>query len=611
MSAIPWTVVEPDTIERMIAVGLCRRHKQARRIKPSQGDGGLDVLVPVTGQTQLHVENFQVKKFADGLNDSRERQIKKSLKRAIDTHNSADFGYRISRWLLALPMDLTREQEKWLFEVAAELDCPFPVEVFGLTQIEDLLLEAPDIREYYLGDGLDRIREAMVQMTNLKELESFAGDPLAIAPNDVMSSLAKVHRDINAADPHFDYDYQVTAGAPDLVAASGLVASVVSRLGPDAPYVTWHISTKYDTALEDRSIPGGYTVHPERMTDEQRASFERWRTYGTPVELAGDVIEDFTIDLPGGLGGPSLVNNAVLSIGPAIGEFEDEPGGRSRWAIEDGAGNRVAERLFSIRLKGRGLGGGEHRHGVDEEGYLTVDLYTKVIDSKSGSMQAKLNVLADRWVGEPVQRVLPAFRFVAAWTQGNVLRPGDEFGLVVSPEAQPLSGTSPISSSDVAAVEDLVRISIATKKQIALPGNIRALSKQRGTELRLIADAVSGLEPEVHIGELVLWHEDDPSAYADLLERADAGTLVVPWAMPFPLLGDDFHFDLDLIVFGAVVLEPGESDEAQDQGRRTVHVVPTTSTRGRLSWDPDRAMRPKNHDVPRVSSGPITPEGTS
>ena len=117
MTAIPWTVVDPDTIERMIAVGLCRRHKNARRIKPSQGDGGLDVLVPVPGHPQLTVENYQVKKFADGLDASRERQIRKSLERAIATHHGETFGYEISKWYLALPMDLTREQEAWLFEL--------------------------------------------------------------------------------------------------------------------------------------------------------------------------------------------------------------------------------------------------------------------------------------------------------------------------------------------------------------------------------------------------------------------------------------------------------------------------------------------------------------
>ena len=61
MSTISWTTADPDASERIIAVGLCRRHKRARRIKPSQGDGGLDVLVPVPGGSQLQVEDYQVR----------------------------------------------------------------------------------------------------------------------------------------------------------------------------------------------------------------------------------------------------------------------------------------------------------------------------------------------------------------------------------------------------------------------------------------------------------------------------------------------------------------------------------------------------------------------
>ena len=97
MTAIAWTVVDPDTIERMIAVGLCRRYTNARRIKPSQGDGGLDVVVPVPSGSQMHVDNYQVKKFADDLNDSRKQQIKKSLTRAIATHHDTEkFDYTIA-----------------------------------------------------------------------------------------------------------------------------------------------------------------------------------------------------------------------------------------------------------------------------------------------------------------------------------------------------------------------------------------------------------------------------------------------------------------------------------------------------------------------------------
>ncbi|WNY33074.1 hypothetical protein Q9Q99_12635 [Curtobacterium flaccumfaciens] len=265
MTAIPWTVVDPDTIERMIAVGLCRRHQHARRIRPSQGDGGLDVLVP-TGQPQFHVENYQVKKFADGLDDSRKRQIKKSLKTAIATHQDTTSRYTISRWYLALPMDFTHEQETWLANVATELSAPFPVEVFGLTQIEDLLLESPNIREYYLGDGMEKVHEILNQMSSLTGLHNLTTDPTKIEPGDASSSLADLHQQINAADPHFNYDYQVTKDLPVITPRVGLVASVIARTSPEAPHVTWHVSTKYDSALEDRPIPGSYTVYPERMT---------------------------------------------------------------------------------------------------------------------------------------------------------------------------------------------------------------------------------------------------------------------------------------------------------------------------------------------------------
>jgi len=585
MTAIPWTVVDPDTIERMIAVGLCRRYQHARRIRPSQGDGGLDVLVP-SGQSQFHVEDYQVKKFADGLDDSRKSQIKKSLKTAIATHRDATSRYTIAKWYLTLPMDLTREQETWLANLATELDAPFPVEVFGLTQVEDLLLESPNIREYYLGDGMEKVREILNQMSSLAGLRNLTTDPTKIEPGDASNPLADLHRHINAADPHFNYDYEVTTDLPVITPRAGLVASVIARTSPEAPHVTWHISTKYDSALEDRPIPGSYTVYPERMTAEQREAWEQWRDYGTPLTLEGDVVDKLTIDLPGGLGGDLPAGDNVLRIGPAFGEFDDESAARSLWVIEDPAGTRLAERLFSLRRAGRGIAGGEHLHGTDAEGYIGVDLYVMFNTPNGISMKVKLDMRGDRWVGEPVQRVLPALRFCAAWGNNNMLRPQDEFGLRVAEQTLTLSGDSPIPPDLVAAVEDLARISNAAKRPIALPEGMKALADQKGVGLRIIADTVAGLEPEVGIGELVVWYEDDPAAFEDLMARADAGKLIVPWKIPFGLLGEDFEFAFSLEITGDIKLVPEEPSGVYAQIRKAVRLIPAATTRGRLRWDP-------------------------
>jgi hypothetical protein len=254
------------------------------------------------------------------------------------------------------------------------------------------------------------------------------------------------------------------------------------------------------------------------------------------------------------------------------------------WVIEDAEGASLAERMFSFRLEGRGLAGGEYRHGVDSDGYITVDFYTMPTGA-TGSMQAVLKLFGDRWAGEPVQRVLPMLRFCAAWGNDNLLRPRDEFGLNVATEAIVLSGESAVRSVLVAAVEDLVRISAATRRPIGLPQNIVALAGQKSLGLRIIADTVSGLEPELGIGELVLWYEDVPSALEDLTARAEAGSLVVPWSIPFPLLGDDFEFAFSLRISGDVTLEPEIMSADQSKTTKALRVAPTKSTRGRLHWD--------------------------
>lgn len=568
----------------MVAVGLCRRYQHARRIRPSQGDGGLDVLVPA-GQSSFDVENYQVKKFADVLNDSRKNQIKKSLTTAIATHRDTTSRYTISKWYLTLPMDLTREQETWLADLAAELEAPFPVEVFGLTEIEDLLLASPNIREYYLGDGMQKVQEILGQMTSLNGLRSLTTDPTRVQPGDAASTLSDLHNHINAADPHFSYDYQVTTDEPVLTPRNGLIASVIARMSPEAPYVTWHIFTKYDTALEDRPVPGSYNVDLKQMTGEQREAWERWRDYGTPVTLEGDVVKELTLNLPGGLGGDLPSGGAVLRIGPAFREFDDEPVGRSRWVIEDPDGTVLAERLFTLRRVGLGIAGGQHSQGADAEGYIGVDLYMMPTTATGGSMRMNLDIRGDRWADEPVQRVLPALRFCAAWGNNNLLRPQDEFGLGPAEYTLELTGDAPIPLAVVAAAEDLVRISTAIKRSISLPENIMALADQQGAFLRMIADALDGLKPEVRLGEHVIWYEDDPAALDDLMARAKAGELVVPSPTPFPLAGSDFELALSLEITGDIKFVSAEPSNGQAQARKAVRLIPTATTRGRVLWD--------------------------
>ena len=114
---------------------------------------------------------------------------------------------------------------------------------------------------------------------------------------------------------------------------------------------------------------------------------------------------------------------------------------------------------------------------------------------------------------------------------------------------------------------------------------MKALADQKGVGLRIIADTVAGLEPEVGIGELVLWYEDDPAALDNLMARAEAGKLIVPWAIPFPLLGNDFEFAFSLEITGDIELVPDEPSGVHAQTRKAVRLIPAATTRGRLRHD--------------------------
>jgi hypothetical protein len=62
----------------VINVSHCLVHSGAVRVRVSQGDGGIDVMVPVDGG---FFDIYQIKYFSTALDDSRTAQIRGSLRR--------------------------------------------------------------------------------------------------------------------------------------------------------------------------------------------------------------------------------------------------------------------------------------------------------------------------------------------------------------------------------------------------------------------------------------------------------------------------------------------------------------------------------------------------
>ncbi len=157
MTPVSWATIPPELTEQLIGVMLCREHSKALRVRVSQGDGGIDVMVPVEGgQTDI----FQVKYFATPLNDSRKGQIRNSLRRITENTSVV-----VRNWHLTLPLNPSNPERSW-FDTATR-DVPFECDWFGLDRIESLAAAYPDVIDYYLRDGRERLDRSIADLRSL------------------------------------------------------------------------------------------------------------------------------------------------------------------------------------------------------------------------------------------------------------------------------------------------------------------------------------------------------------------------------------------------------------------------------------------------------------
>lgn len=150
MARVEWTGQSGEDVETVIAVMLCRRFPAGVRPQPSRGDGGIDFLVPGSDGAAI----WQIKKFAENLTDKQKNQIKRSFDTLVKY--SVEQSIRVTEWNLVNPRNPTNEQRAWLMgEVTA--GAGFPRFWHGLDYVDGLAAEFPDVIDYYLRDGKDRL----------------------------------------------------------------------------------------------------------------------------------------------------------------------------------------------------------------------------------------------------------------------------------------------------------------------------------------------------------------------------------------------------------------------------------------------------------------------
>ena len=202
VTRVEWTRREPGEIEHLIAIMLCRENPSAIRIRPSRGDGGIDILVPHDDPRTVSV--YQVKSFSENLTTQQKAKIERSFHRLCDFAHQQ--GITVRAWYLTVPLDPTKENHLTWFQELTE-GAGFPCEWRALPYLEGLVSEYPEVVDYYLHDGRERLDNAIIELTNVLRLQQrFIQDgqldtQSPLRPGEVGDGLAALHQSLNRHDP--------------------------------------------------------------------------------------------------------------------------------------------------------------------------------------------------------------------------------------------------------------------------------------------------------------------------------------------------------------------------------------------------------------------------
>lgn len=343
MARVEWAALEGGEVETVLANLLYNWNGRAQRIRPTQGDFGIDVIIPATDGAEPW-DVYQIKKYATNLTSGQKSKIVESFARMII--GVVRESLPIRNWYLAMPLDPTmnnlREWFSGLPEAAIEFATKLgknsltidevvrahewlqadgrKIEWKGLNFCESLAADYPRVIDYYLHDGSERLREAVASMAMLiagnmqvsekSHARAGSGAAAVMEPAEVVSTLTAL-AEVLDTDPHYTYEYIVGPTRPILLQPEPNLVAAQQQCLPNGHYLTFKIYQRSSQSQEERPIPFSVSFKFESGSPEHEA-FETWQHYGKPFEAAAA----FKIDLPGGLGGESDDGWVSVSIPP-------------------------------------------------------------------------------------------------------------------------------------------------------------------------------------------------------------------------------------------------------------------------------------------------------
>lgn len=252
--------------EKIVGCLIGIEHPECVRVRPGQGDGGVDIFDPA-GIARAEVEVYQAKYYPNQLQWTK---IATSLERL---RSGSWCGRRVRKWYLTVPKQPTPADIAKLDKLAESF--PFDLAWFAEDRLAALAAAHPEVGDYYLGDGRAQLKR-VIQDWETCLLRIGSGESPRI--EDVQDRLKEIRSALGRHDPHFQYGLEVHPASHGgaLLARPGAIG-VSSVLVGDS-VVMCHVYPRYRGADEDARdrLQLRFTLTPEAA-----------RRLGDAIEVGG------------------------------------------------------------------------------------------------------------------------------------------------------------------------------------------------------------------------------------------------------------------------------------------------------------------------------------
>lgn len=480
---IVWSDHDGNRIEELLGVMLCRRFPHANRIRPAQGDGGIDVMVPVDDGLY---DIYQVKGFTASLDNSQKQQVKNSLKRIASNPH-----VRVRDWHLVAPVNPTPAQMFDWFQPATKnynFDCYW----FGLDQCVGLAAEYPEVSRYYLGDGQHALEQALSNLRAIAPLALSGSSPgQLLTIGDLTGPFAAAHAEANRVDPHYRYDFMITKhfpfglDSPPPPQPDGLdmAAAASAQISADV-VITTLIFPRYAEAAADRPLTGTFVIPSNDDGQPIEGDAARFLEFGASGEFT---VKSLAMDLPGGLSTSAV--EALVKVGPPM----NAQAARYdlRLVVIDADGKQLGKTVCAMEPVTAGVGAnvGIMAHGTSQRGVFDLEMPMHP-GHGTLSMRFHLRPLAGR---EPAA-IAGEMWFLHSLASGVEVRVGPRYGPLVQP-GLPLQGKIPAMFDDrlLHLIDDLALIQREVCATLRVPDLESELSPGDVKNLRIAAALLRGV----------------------------------------------------------------------------------------------------------------------